>query len=301
MTDTSPAGHQLTADNRSGYLLFVEFQDGYAFRNMIEYLKASGNKAGSFVFTRQGITYKMANQKRTVVNCVQIFGHLLSCYVYNAKEPQISVGLTLAMFRTNTKSIGKRDGAQLFMLPNDPNLYIRQLSATVKGTSENLGFIRPQHGDDFTFDFEIDDYTRGEDNPNCTIPTSDFSKMAASMTSIHCKSVIFKGMSKGVICQGMLQGAVVGRVTHFGICETGTNEQQTNKAPKLWIMRDEEIGETINIRVDEDIVKALAKLNNMSTSGIVRVYMETGMPMLLLCNISNYGFLRIYLEGPDGK
>lgn len=305
-------------------IIYVEFSDGYSIRNLIEYLKST-NVHGNFVFTEDGISYSQPDADNTILNEISIPRCNLPMYIYNSTEPYLAIGVTISNLRKITKSIGKKDTVQMYILPNNPMLCIRIISVNTKALNRgNMNYLKPQSLDLVFYDLK-DAYSRSDDNPNCSIPIMDFCRMCAAMYSIQCSYVTVRGFPRGAIFEGMIEGGITGRIDKFGICEPLKDKSpsqdpisspdfsslsslldnisldkiklpSTNKIPKLVVQSSEE---EVRIRISMSTIKALSKINNLSTSsGIVKLYMEPDRPLKLVCNIGMYGKLTIYLRDP---
>lgn len=306
---------------RTEPVFFAEFNESYSFRNLVEYLKNT-NVEGNFVFTKDLITYTRADASNTILNEVIIRGCDLTYYIYNSPLPEIIIGLTIANLRRITKPIGKKDSVRLYMLPSDPLLYIQIISVNTKALSRNnANFVKPQLCD--TIEYDPGTYTRSEDSPNCTIPVMDFCRMCTAHNSLQNSFVTVRGLPRGVIFEGIIDGDITGRIDKFGIVDNIGNgaadpvsisdnnpaifseirldkiKAPTGKAPKLVIQTAAEAAE-IRLKIKVSTIKALSKLNNLSTSGgIIKIYIEKDLPIKLVCNIGTYGKLIIYLRDAD--
>lgn len=295
------------SEKSNEFLFMAEFSDGYTFRNLIEYLKGT-NTHGNFEFSPLGITYCRSDASNTVLNDILIRAHDLTYFQYNSKDEKIIVGLTIANLRSVTKSIGKGDSIRIYMLPDDHLLYLKIISHNAKALSgDNVVFVRPQMIE--MINYKINGYKREENEPNCTVPVSDFSRMCTSMNSIKCNCVVIHGKPKGVVFQGMLEGEISGRIDQFGFCDEISSipnnidiynvviKTPPVKAPKLKIKVAKEGGTKIRIQT----IKALAKLNNLTPKGIVKFYVEKDLPVKIVVNIGSYGKLTVYLRDFESK
>lgn len=305
--------NQQIARSSENPVIFAEVNDGYTFRNLIEYLKST-NVYGNFIFTSEGIYYSRSDAQETILNEVFIPKCNLTYYIFNTPLPEVVVGMTLSNLRKITKPIGKKDTVRFYMHANDPLFYIQNVSITTKALSRNnTNFVKPQQFE--RVDYEPPEFTRSEDNPNCTVPVVDFCRMCTAMNSI-CSSVTIRGFQRGIIFEGMMEGSVSGRIDRFGVIDTQViNPVQgpdisglekinldkvklpQGKIPKLVIKSPND--HSINtIRVKIGTIKSLSKLNNLSSpNGIIKVYIEKDIPSLkLVCNIGTYGKLIVYLR-----
>jgi hypothetical protein len=300
--------HLTDIDVRSDSILFfAEFIDGYSFRNSVEYLKAT-NKKGSFVFKQDYIMYAQDNVTGTVLNVMFYYASEMSRYIFNSEEKEEIVGMDLGHLRSVTKPIGKKDSVCLFRLKNDPLFYIQIISQNNRSANRsNLNAVRPVAVDLKVF--EVAPYSRG-DVPNCIIPASEFAKTCNAINAIKCTHASIKGYQQGVQIKGIIGNSLVSRCDSYGYIEqttrptldlgtlsnirTPVSTGPVKRGPRLVI--DNSQGD--EIKVATATIKALAKLNNLSTQGMVKVYIEPNRPVKLSTNIGNYGRLLIYLQEP---
>lgn len=282
--------------NAQQLLMLAEFSDGYSLRNLIEYLKASNTTTGRLIFARDRISFVRSNHQATVLNEVVFRTYDLPRYYYNSEEPTIVFGANMTNIRPITRSIGKKDSARLFMQKGDSRLYIQILSQNAKALSrENVNVIVSQNVDPEGYDLE--EYVRSVDRPNCSVPCHDFTKMCGAMNSLKCSYVTAQGFENGMTFIGMIEGNIFGRVDRFGECGTGlTDMPLLNAAPGESSSAG---GAQPSIRISISIIKALSKINNLTSNGNIRMYFEQDRPLKLVCNVGTYGQLDIYLKEED--
>lgn len=298
-------------------LFLAEFTESYSLRNLIEYLKGTSN-LGNFIFTREGITFTRADMTNTILNHVLIRASDLSLYAYNSSEPEVFVGMPIVNLRKLTKPIGKKDTVRLYMLPGEPLFHVQILNMNTKVLNRNnSNFVRPQLCEEIEYD--LGTFTRSDENPNCTIPVVDFCRMCTGLSSLQSPYVTVRGLPRGVIFEGIVDGDLTGRIDKFGIVDNNSNPELTynipdhnpavfsdirleklkgqgGKAPRLAIRSQAEASE-IRVRIKVSTIKALAKINSLSPpGGMIKVYIERDVPIKFVCNIGNYGKLTIYLR-----
>jgi hypothetical protein len=314
-----------TQQQKRNSLWYAEFNDGYSLRNLIEYLKST-NISGVLHFCPDKIKYCRADVDQTILNEVVIYASDLPEYIYRAKEPSIAVGVTISNLRKITKSIGKKDGLCLYMNQGDPRLHILPISANSKSsTGNNVNSILPQQIKDQ--EYEVTGYLNSEDKPNCTIPISDFCRMCTGMWTISCSYVTIKVYPKGVCFEGLTEGGVITTQSKFGTTTmTNTTKEcistllsnveipddvleqqlddhmddqmeQEHEQQEPTIQIREDIQQQLKVKVKISLIKALSKINNLSSSaGVIKIYMEPDLPLKMICSIGTYGKLTIYLQ-----
>ena len=285
----------------------AEFSEGYTFRNMIEYLRVTNTK-GNFRFSRDLIYYEQVDADNTILNQIEIQTCELSHYEINTQNEEIIIGINISDMRSITKTIGKKDSVRLFKHANDPFLYIQIISQSSRNVNrQNVSIVRPQHVE--MFEYDIPEYQNDEKSPNCTIPTADFAKTCTSMSSVKCSYVTIYGLPKGLILEGFQEGSMFGRREQFGNCEGYVTSVQSSissstsppiksdirlnipSGPKPRLILKTPL---VKIKVKMTIIKALAKLNNLSAMGTLKVYSEKETPVKFVSKIGGYGILRSY-------
>ena len=298
---------KINVDNDAAF--FATFIDGSSFRNMIEYIRLP-NTEGVFRFTKHKIFYEQGDADRNILNVINLKTYELTDYSFDSKSDEVIVGINLADLRNITRNVGKKDHIDLYKLPAEPkNLYIRIRSQSEKGSESNL-YLLPITTISYTV-YTLPVYERGKKDPTCTVYQSDFSKLCKSLVTIKCGHTNVHGFEKGVIYKGILNTGAIGSVKEFGKC-TGSQANQPrlksifNEASNNAIIKAKrppprlnigEIGEIERFRIDISIIKYLIKLNALSPTGTIKMYIEKGLPLKMVCNIGTFGKIAVYLMG----
>ncbi len=287
---------------------FATFIDGSSFRNMIEYIRLPSID-GVFRFTKHKVLYEQGDKDNNILNVVELKTYELVDYEFVSKSEEIVVGINLAEMRNICRNVGKKDHIDLYKLPGEPkNLYIRIRSQSEKGSESNL-YLMNITTTDYTV-YTLPEYERGKKDPTCTIYQSDFSKLCKSLVVIKCSHAMIHGFQKGITCKGILSTGIIGSVKEFGKCNInessstqlksieptgpGTIVKASRPPPRLNVG---EVGEIERFRIDITIIKYLQKLNALSPTGTIKVYIEKKLPMKMVCNIGTFGKMSTYLMG----
>lgn len=287
----------------------AEFSDGYSLRNLVEYLRLT-NYHGTFKFTSDQITYDQMDGKESILNCVTIDTHELTDYNIQSSTGEVCMRVSLPEMRQRTKNIGKKDRAVISKLAYDNNMYLEVYSQNSASTGDrpNVYIIN-------TIKAETKIYKRPEYNverkkPNCAVYQGDFAKFCSSFISIKCNYVTAHGFETGILFRGMSPTHEIIGVKEFGKCdETQINNTIVNqesvdhtniikpgtKPPRLQIYEHVELE---SIKIPIDIIKGLAKLNNLSATGNIKMFFEYNKPLGLICSIGTYGDISVFLCEP---
>ena len=297
---------------------YVEFSHGYAFRNLIEYLRLT-NCTGTFIFKPDAITYQQSNGAYTLLNDLTIDTCELTKYEMQSKTGQIFVTVNLSELRSYTRTIGKKDRATLSKMPNDPHLYLQVFSPSSTSTDNKPNLCAIPTLTPNVTKYTFADYKRSRRNPNCTVEQAEFAKMCTTIGSIKCSHVAVHGFENGALFKGISSSGTSVSFKEFGsrhdkgrdglterlasISNTingkgnKVNIIQSNRPmPKLSLG---EVGEIDHVNMPDKTIKNLAKLNNLSATGTIKIYIEPGLPLRLMCNVGTYGKLTVHIKSDD--
>lgn len=300
---------KISVDNDASF--FATFIDGSSFRNMIEYIRLP-NIEGVFRFTKHRIRYEQGDSDNNILNVIDLKTYELTDYSFDSKSDEIVVGVNLADLRNITRNVGKKDHIDLYKLSGEPkNLYIRIRSQSEKGSESNL-YLLPITTTSYTV-YTLPKYEQGKKDPTCTVYQTDFSKLCKSLVTIKCSHANVHGFKNGVIYKGILNTGAIGSVKEFGKCTASSHNNQTHlkslfpgDTSKGSIIKSKlppprlnigEIGEIERFRIDISIIKYLIKLNALSPTGTIKMYIEKGLPLKMVCNIGTFGKMYVYLMG----
>ena len=287
---------------------FATFIDGSSFRNMIEYLRLPSIE-GVFRFSKHKIVYEQGDKDNNILNVAELKTYELTDYDFISKSDEIVVGVNLCEIRNVCRNVGKKDHIDIYKLSNEPrNLYIRIRSQSEKGSESNLYLLGI--ASTYYHVYTIPQYIiKTKKNPTCTIYQTDFSKMCKSLSTIKCSHAMVHGFEKGVVFKGILSSGKIGSVKEYGKCSANIekpvksilNDNKLNNIikskkppPKLQVG---EIGEVERFKIDIAVIKYLIKLNALSSTGTIKIYVEKDLPLKMVCNIGTFGKMTIYLMG----
>lgn len=299
-------------------LVIAEFMDGYSFRGIIDYLKLT-NVSGTFIFSKDFITYSQSDAKNSVLNNLDIRTCDLTHYKLHHDAP-IAYGVNMNNMKHTMGVIGKKDGVRLISFAHQPFIFIQHLGQGSDRTSDrNASMIRVQTTE--PLQMTVEGYRRAENDPNCTVRVQSFCKTCADIVRVKCDYITIKSSSHGIRFQAMLDGNIAGSYYEFGSFNKNPFEEDSKTiqlkrltqylaslslepaappaaagagpAPVRLIIKDSEDDDSIRIRSSH--IKALSKLVNSFRDGTVKMYMEPGLPLKLVFN-NTYCRLTIFLQ-----
>src|SRR5680860_1020584 len=200
--------------------------------------------------------------------------------------------------RNITRSIGKKESVCIYKMPNDDKMYIRIIGQSARvDDQDNVAEIKSLEVKEIT-EYGFPDYERSERNPNCTVPSSDFSKMCSAMGSLKCREISVVGYNRSIIFKAETEGGISNKRYRYGKIEDSSQhivgkrtsvERGQNNRIKIKVRSSDKIEKVGKIIIPMSIMKSLGKLNNLSTAGTIKFFMESESPLKIICNIGNYG------------
>jgi len=303
--DSGVSVSKISVDENAHF--FATFIDGSSLRAGIEYCRLA-NTEGVFRFSKDKIVYEQGDADNTILNVIEIKTYELTEYTFVSKADEIVVGVNLSDLRNITRNVGKKDQLNMYILEGEPkSLYIQIKSQSEKGSESNL-YLLPITSSSYTV-YKLPEYQRKKKDPTVTIYQSDFSKLCKSLVTIKCSYVTVHGFKNGIIMKGILNTGAIGSVKEFGKCNNTSNQvnlKSINNDTSGNIVRSKvappklNIGEANEIerfKIDINIIKYLVKLNAMSATGTLKVYIERGLPMKIQLSVGSFGRCTVYING----
>jgi len=299
-------------------LFLLHIMDGYSFRNTIGIIKSETEYATALL-SEKSIEISFMNSSKCAVHKILLNTQEFTMYRYNIRDsggnliPQFPIAFeTNEMFNT-TKSIGRRDGIRLYLLPGDNKINVQPIKTTTKdpGRAGAL-FVKILTMEHIRYDTGVYNV-----DPNVRVQTKDFADLCSQANTLKCTSLDILGHPNAVTFRGILANQTVASVSRF-VSQTDVPKTQKSLANMdeidnlLGQLRIVDIPQTsginLNIVKSEDLltikvpiatVKALSKIHNISPSGtLLRFYFSEGKPTKLESPIGTYGSYSIYLRNP---
>ena len=151
---------------------------------------------------------------------------------------------------------------------------------------EGIITIATEPCEDLTYKFDID-FKQPKNKPNCKVSLAEFCN-----TCSH----IFRLKTGGILKCSSNEAKLI------------ANTQMSDlRVDKLWrIMNSDDLtsGTTNNqedcftVTIQNDILKGLAKINNLNTNGIILFYCEVDGLVRLVTRIAGFGTMTLYIVDP---
>jgi len=278
---------------------FATFIDGSSFRYLIEYLRLT-SLDGTFVFTKDYITYQKQDDDKTIFNDVTIRTYELTNYHFSSTNSEIVATVNLSDLRNKTRTVGKKDQLDIFRNEDEPSNFYIQVRSQEKSSGDNAVFYCMSMKSQNINIYKLEEYSRGKTNPNCTVYQPDFSKLCKALVANKCGYAEFIGYKKGIVIKGYSSENKIIMIKEYGKCDMSANNNNSfnatdaNKsAPKLNI-RD--VHEIERFKIPIDNIKALSKINGFGANSTLKIYIEPNAPLKIVTPIGSYGELKILLK-----
>jgi len=294
-------------------IVLAHFTEAYTFRSTAELLRNVCTVA-NFIFSPDKIKVAKSGSDNSALTIWEINTNELTKYEYNAYDDdgqqlkEFSAGFNTSELNNKTKIIGKKDGMFLYITPGSNQFTVQIISGKTRPNANYVPIIEEP-----VQEYEIPEYIRKESDPNIRIPATDFAKMCSNMVSTKCTMVKFIGYPNGVKCIGLLSSQQTGRVDHFGTCSYVDTQTKGNLDELFQSLSFDNInveskpsGIKIVLKSQEDLnsitvktaplIKAMSRFNNLSVSGVVKLYIQEKKPLKIHINIGTYGGLTIFLR-----
>jgi hypothetical protein len=293
-------------DKGDEFIIEADFHDGYSLRNMLVLIRQTTPRA-NLIFTKDGITIKETDASDSILTHCEIYGDELLNYQYNVYDDNgdlveaLALGFQTTDMQKATKIVGKKNGIKLYVKKvENPSICVQRILSPSSSTSDgNLGGLRIVNILPVDIqEFEEIKYTR--DRPNVKPTSTEFAKICQDFASYKCTHTDIISFDNGLILQGF-ESSTMKSVEPLGRVPDIKHYQSSHQIgysgdkskPKLNVITKDEI---CRIRVHSKIIRAMAKFNNLSPSGIIKLYLEKDNPFKIVSAIGTYGKLTLYIR-----
>jgi hypothetical protein len=291
-SDDSIVFHNNDSDNvlkkySSDLVFFIDFHDGYAFRQIMEFLKLTVTSVPMY-FSENGISILQGNGDSSLVVSINIKGHELLKYHFNKDLANIQpsetnenhfhlVCFNVSKFRDTIKSTARKEGIRMYQYVGENTVHIQVYGGNKNG--EGGTSIETQIHEPMTY--ELSGFTQSIYQPNCKSPLSEFCNSCGQFNKVKStKYTNFACYKKGVKVTAWSETGVVSTFRKWGDCEDNNKGKKTH----------------FNVKIPIEVIKALSKLSNLTNNGIIRIYCENDKIIRFMISISYYAELIVYYK-----
>lgn len=300
-------------------LFLIHMLDGYSFRNLMGIVKHEINQT-SMILSEKSIEISFVSSNGCSGH--RILLRPLDCvkWSYNLRDEngnlygEYPIAFETTEFFNITKSIGKRDGIRIYLLPGDNKLNIQLLKVSTKdpGSAEifMIKILQTEHSR-----YTPQTY---KDEPNIRVLAKNFTDMCSCVIDQKCEVLEVTGNESGIIFKG-IQGNKndvyikryeaqspqsssrqdnVQLASNIGDIANMLNNMRINEnksATRSGLSLNVVNSNLISIKIPISTIKGISKLHNLSSNGmLLKFYIEKGKPLKIACPIGIYGDYEIF-------
>ena len=291
-------------------IFFIDFHDGYAFRQIMEFLKLTVTSVPMY-FSENGISILQGNGDGSLVVSINIKGHELLKYHFNKDLANIQptpendshyhlVSFNVSKFRDTIKSTARKEGIRMYQYVGDSTVHIQVYGGNKNGEGGTSIETQPHN----PIQYELSGFQQSIYLPNCKSPLSEFCNSCGQFNKVKStKYTNFTCYKKGVKVTAWSETGVISTFRKWGECEDTNENYKIPGGPRLAgpdaISKSKSVH--YNVRIPIDVIKALSKLSNLTNNGIIRIYCESDDIIRFMVSISYYAELVIYYRSIDSE
>lgn len=288
---------------RPDLIFFIDFHDGYAFRQIMEFLKLTVTSVPMY-FSENGISILQGNGDGSLVVSINIKGHELLTYHFNKELANIPVSkdneqvyhlvsFNVSKFRDTIKSTARKEGIRIYQYAGDSTVHIQVYGGNKNGeggTSIETQNHTPIH-------YELSGFNQSIYLPNCKSPLSEFCNSCGQFNKVKStKYTNFTCYKKGVKVTAWSETGIISMFKKWGECDDTHDSVKVPGGPRINAPESSAKNNKVqyNVKVPIEVIKALSKLSNLTNNGIIRIYCESDDIIRFMVSISYYAELVIY-------
>ena len=299
-----------TFNHKNDLIFFIDFHDGYAFRQIMEFLKLTVTSVPMY-FSENGISILQGNGDGSLVVSINIKGHELLKYHFNKELANIQpaseedthyhlVSFNVSKFRDTIKSTARKEGIRMYQYTGDSTVHIQVYGGNKNGEGGTSIETQPHN----PIHYELSGFNQSIYLPNCKSPLSEFCNSCGQFNKVKStKYTNFACYKKGVKVTAWSETGVISTFRKWGECEDSNESHKYPGGPR--VNNNEIISKGkknhYNVKIPIDVIKALSKLSNLTNNGIIRIYCESDHIIRFMVSISYYAELVIYYRSIDNE
>lgn len=287
-----------------GLIFFIDFPDGYAFRQIMEFLKLTVTTVPMY-FSENGINILQGNGDGSLVVNINIKGHELLTYHFNKDLVNIPISknneqayhlvcFNVSKFRDTIKSTARKEGIRMYQYSGDSMVHIQVYGGNKNGeggTSIETQNYNPIH-------YELSGFDQSIYLPNCKSTLSEFCNSCSQFNKVKSiKYTNFTCYKKGVKVTDCNETGVISMFKKWGECEDSVESSiKVPGGPRIQIQEalNKNKKNYFNVKIPIEVIKALSKLSNLTNNGIIRIYCASDHIIRFIVSVSYYAELVIY-------
>lgn len=263
----------------------VEMHEAHCFRSLIDVLGLT-SRIGIFRFSDDSIRYTMGGNNMTVINDLVIETSELE-YTFESRFPEIFFMCDLRTFKEAMLGIGKTENMLMYKQSGNLSIFINPRSKSARVPQNIVKFVHPFPIEEWTT-YEIPTYSADDRHPNCKISSQDFSRTCSTFAGFKRPHVTLTGFPKGIVFTVYGPDGKTLGITTFG--KTPGNTEVSS-----------ELEEVTRVEVLSTNLKNLSRWNNLHPNSLIKIFMEAGKPLKIICSVGGFGKLTQYISNQSSN
>lgn len=277
-------------------VLYVDFVDGYIFRQLCEYNKLSVGKA-PILFTPDKIVIMETNSDNSITNQSIIDVRELVRYHFDEKRVSHKVSkahllnASLSDFRKIFRCVAKKEGIRIFHYEGLP-VFNMQLYG---GNRNSDGVIEIQIEAWKPRSFDLGKFEHKE--PNVKITSAEFCNSCNNVGKMASDGVM-KIFPEGMCFNGKTITKVISRSNSWGVVPDKKSYIRCPGDKPIPIPPDLPF---FTVQIPQANIKALSKINSFSLNSVIKVFSENDGLCRISTKIGTFGTITIFLKDKTYK
>lgn len=299
-------------------LFMIHILEGYSFRNLMGIVKYEINQA-SLILSEKSIEISFINSNGRSGHKIVL--RPLDClkWVYNLRDEEGNLHKeypiafdTTELFNI-TKSIGKKDGIRIYLLPgeNKLNVQLSKMSTKDPGSAEVfvVEILNVEHSR-----YVSPEYTT---ESNIRVLSKNFTEMCGCVIDQKCETLEIEANNNSIIFKGVKANQNVAYIKRYeGQPQNFSQQEQlqlasnineiANMMKNLNLDKRKPTGgglslnivnsNSVSIKVPIATIKVLSKIHNVAgNTALLKFYVEKKHPLKIELAVGNYGSYEIFL------
>jgi len=265
--------------DKDNLIYSLEITNGYIFRQIFELYVRLVIQTVPIFFKEDGITIRTGsgskNSRRIISNIEIATDDIIEYYfnedLANIKGTEETSSFTVEQFNIkeigdNFKSITKTGAIRIYKKKDSKHANVEFKNLTTD--TSWLECIKFQ-----SIEYDLSSFDSLDESPNIKIEINQFCSVMKSMTRGKPEYISFKVFANGLIIESRNSNGDLIKKSEWGSTE----------------------GKFFETRANENVNKALCKINNMSVNGIVKFYSNQHKYLKMSHKIGDFGEHNIYL------
>src|SRR5690606_8154399 len=231
------------------------------FKGLLDHLRATNEKSGNFIMSRDSITYQSTGFGEKLLNDI-VLDISTFPYKYSHDDEELAIGIDIFDFKNQINTYEKSCQLEIKKVDKDNYLEIRPLTNSSMSDSGCRSKLKLKN-----IDNDINEVPEYDRSPICAVTTNHLAKNLSNL------------------CTGSKNPTIYVYCSDTGIIFESRHNSDTNIGTYRIGEVDERTADMYSI--NHHIVKALGKLSGINKEKLTKIFYRKGEPLRLTVPISD--------------